>query len=171
MVRTPRLSLEEATPNDAEFLLRLMNEPGWLEQIGNRHVHSISDAERYIESRLVESYRSHGFGLWIVRERESEEAIGLCGLVRRGFLRGIDLGFALLASAQRQGYATEAARACIDYARGELKQTELLAITGATNDRSKALLATLGFVGGEALRLPDSKETVLLYQLTLAPVT
>ncbi|MEZ4373318.1 MAG: GNAT family N-acetyltransferase [Polyangiaceae bacterium] len=167
VLQTPRLRLAEATPADAEFLLELMNEPGWLEHIGNRNVHSLSDAERYIETRLIESYRAHGFGLWIVRERASGAALGLCGLVRRGFLRDIDLGFALLERAQGQGYAFEAATGCIAYAKAQLNQRELLAITGESNQRSSALLTKLGFSGGEPLRLPDSTTSVLLYQLAL----
>lgn len=167
VLETRRLVLCEATAEDAEFLLALMNEPGWLEHIGNRDVRDLAAAERYAESRLAASYRENGFGLWIVRLRETNQPIGLCGLVRRGFLRGIDLGFALLREAEGQGYALEAAGACVDFARDQLRETELLAITGETNQRSRALLQKLGFEGGDPLRLPGSKQTVLLFSLGL----
>ncbi|MCA9646589.1 MAG: GNAT family N-acetyltransferase [Polyangiaceae bacterium] len=167
VLQTPRLSLNQASTADAAFILELMNEPGWLEHIGNRNVHSLADAERYIRTRLTESYDTHGFGLWVMRKRECGRAIGLCGLVRRGFLRGIDLGFALFEREQGQGLAYEAATSCVTFARERLGERELLAITGESNTRSRALLRKLGFSGGEPLRLPDSATTVLLYQLEL----
>lgn len=41
---TERLSLREFTPRDAPFLLRLVNEPGWIRHINDPGVRSVDDA-------------------------------------------------------------------------------------------------------------------------------
>ena len=48
MIQTPRLTLRELTPNDAPFMLELLNSPGWLTYIGDRKVHNLLDARQYL---------------------------------------------------------------------------------------------------------------------------
>src|SRR5262249_17826093 len=106
---TARLKLRAAVPRDATFILRLLNEPSFLEFIGDRKVRTIADAERYIHERLIASYERNGFGLWIVERREAVGPIGICGLVKRDSLPDVDIGFAFLPEFWRRGYAFESA--------------------------------------------------------------
>jgi len=46
-IRTPRLVLRLLRETDAEFILQLLNEPGWLRYIGDRNIRSPADARRY----------------------------------------------------------------------------------------------------------------------------
>ena len=142
---TERLRLREANPDDAPFVLRLLNEPGWHQYISDPGVRTLEQANQWMEGRLLKSYRELGFGFWLVERRSDAELLGLCGLFRRPVLDGPDLGYALLAEHEGQGYASEAARACIAHARDGLGWTELLAITSPDNPRSAALLRKLGF--------------------------
>ncbi len=142
---TERLRLREASPDDAPFVLRLINEPGWHRFINDPGVRTLEQARQWMEGRLLKSYRELGFGFWLVERHSDAELLGLCGLFRRPVLDGPDLGYALLAEHEGQGYASEAARACIAHARDGLGWTELLAITSPDNPRSAALLRKLGF--------------------------
>lgn len=155
-----RLRLRLLSPPDAPFLVRLMNEPSWLQNIGDRGIRSAADAERYLETTALAMYRTRGFGMYLVEKRADGAAIGLCGLVRRDALPEADLGFALLPEFWGQGYAREAAAAVLAHARTALGIFRLLAIVAPHNRRSVALLERLGFqaqgevqLGGEALAL------------------
>ena len=130
---------------DAAFLLRLLNEPSWLENIGDRGVRTLADAEDYIRNNIWAAYRSCGFGLYTVQLKSAPSPIGLCGLVKRDFLSSPDLGFALLPEYVGNGYATEAASAVIAYAHATLAIGRLYAIVQPGNARSVSLLERLGF--------------------------
>ena len=63
VIETPRLLLHRLTPDDAEFILELLNEPSFLRFIGDKGVRTREDACRYIESGPMASYERFGFGL------------------------------------------------------------------------------------------------------------
>jgi ribosomal-protein-alanine N-acetyltransferase len=142
---SPRLQIRHMRLGDAEFLCRQLNQPSWLLHIGDRGVRSAADAERYIESRILEQYSALGYGMYLVQLKATGAPLGLCGLVKREFLPDPDLGFALLEEHWGQGYAVEAASAVVEHARRALGINRLLAITSATNERSGKVLARIGF--------------------------
>ena len=109
----------------------------------------------------------NGFGFWLVERLDDGLLVGLCGLFRRAALEGPDLGYALLAEHEGQGYAREAAAGCILHAREVLGWTELLAITSPENPRSHALLRKLGFVDGELRQLEGYTEPSRIWRLAL----
>lgn len=150
---------------DAAFLLRLLNEPSWLENIGDRGVRTLADAEGYIRDNIQAAYQAHGFGLYAVQLRADPLPIGLCGLVKRDFLSVPDLGFALLPEHCGQGFATEAARAVLKHAQVELRIERLFAIVRSGNQRSVRLLGQLGFRRAGPCQIPQGDQ-VELYQLS-----
>ena len=152
------------TLEDAAFLLRLLNEPSWLENIGDRGVRTLADAEGYIRNNIWASYQAHGFGLYAVQLRSNPSPLGLCGLIKRDFLPAPDLGFALLPEYCGHGYATEAARAVQSHARVELEIERLYAIVKPGNQRSVKLLEQLGFRRAGPGQIPQGDE-VELFQL------
>jgi ribosomal-protein-alanine N-acetyltransferase len=145
ILETSRLELRMAALSDAAFFVRLLNEPAWLQNIGDRGVRSEAAAEAYIENSLCGHYRAHGYGMYVLQLKPTLSPIGLCGLVKRDFLPLPDLGFALLAAFAGQRYAAEAARAVMLYAAEKLGVERLCAIVNHRNDRSIRLLGKLGF--------------------------
>lgn len=143
---TERLALREFTPQDAAFLLRLVNEPGWLRNINDPGVRTLDDALSWAEGRLFKAYRELGHGFWGIERREDGVLVGMCGLFKRAALPEPDLGYALLAAHEGRGYALEAARACVAHARQVLGWPALMALTAIDNPPSVALLNKLGFV-------------------------
>jgi len=164
ILETERLALRRLTPEDAAFMRRLVNEPSWLEFIGDRGVRTEEDAREYLRNGAIASYEKHGFGLWAVTLRDSEAPIGICGLVRRDFLDDVDLGFAFLPEFQGSGYGREAGAAVVEYARRQLGLRRLVAITVPANRRSIALLEKLGFALEKKMEHPGQSE-VLLFSL------
>ncbi|PKL97108.1 MAG: GNAT family N-acetyltransferase [Gammaproteobacteria bacterium HGW-Gammaproteobacteria-7] len=142
---TKRLCIRRFVPGDAGFILRLLNERSFIDNIADRQVRSLADAERYLRDGPMASYAAHGHGLNCVELRESGEPIGMCGILKRDTLPHPDLGYALLPEHTGQGYAREAAAAVMQHATDELGIRRLLAIVNADNSRSIRLLGQLGF--------------------------
>jgi RimJ/RimL family protein N-acetyltransferase len=145
ILRTARLQLRELAPRDAPFILVLLNEPSFIQNIGDRGVRSLADAHDYLVNGPIASYTRHGFGLYLVELAATEESIGICGILQREALPDPDLGFAFLPAYWGQGFAFEAAAAVRSYARSQLGVGRLLAITSPRNDASIRLLERLGF--------------------------
>jgi ribosomal-protein-alanine N-acetyltransferase len=145
VIETERLWLEEFTPGDAEFVLRLLNEPSFLRYIGDRGVRTLEDARKYIADGPVAGYGRHGHGLLRVVRRSDGEAVGMCGVLKRDALPDPDIGFSFLPEHWSQGYAIEAAAAVMRHARGTLGLGRIVAITTKDNEASMRLLGRLGF--------------------------
>ena len=159
---TERLVLRRVELDDAPFIMELVNEPGWLQYIGDKNVRSLDDAHRYLRSGPLDSYERHGFGLYLVQRRSDGEPIGTCGLIKRDALDHPDIGFAFLARVGGQGYAYEAAAAVKRYA-ASLGVRTLLAITTPTNDRSQRLLGKIGLRFDREITMPPSTEVLHLF--------
>lgn len=145
MIETARLILRPVTLADAPFILRLVTQASWLQFIGDKGVHDVASAERYLLEGPMAMQAQYGFALQLVALRDGDTPIGLCGLIKRDSLPDPDLGFALLDEHAGRGYAFEAASAIMDFAKGTLGLTRVLAIATPDNERSAALLGKLGF--------------------------
>ncbi len=161
IVETERLTLRRFEASDAAFVLTLLNEPSWIEHIGDKGVRTLADAARYIANGPVAMYERVGFGLYLVALKPTAEPIGMCGLIKRDCFADVDIGFAFLPAYWGRGLAHEAAAAILDYGRRALGLARIVAIVSQGNHRSAALLGRLGFVAegttsvrpGEELRL------------------
>lgn len=167
ILETDRLKIRPLNFDDADFIIELLNTEGWLQFIGDRHVHNKTQAIAYIENGPLKSYRENGFGLYVVERKLESKPIGLCGLLKRAILPHPDLGFAFLPDTNGKGYAHEAASQIVEQAKTKLGIDNFLAITLPTNQRSIKLLEKLGFVYTENFIQEDTKEELQLFTLKL----
>jgi RimJ/RimL family protein N-acetyltransferase len=163
VLRTQRLILRHLDVSDAPFILRLLNEPSWLQNIGDKGVRTVADAERYIETGPVEMYGRLGFGLYLVCLKDKDEPIGMCGFLKRETLDDVDLGFALLPSFWGNGYACESAAAVMSYGRSAFGLVRIVAIISPRNDASRRVLEKLGFTLERTVCLATGAEELLLF--------
>lgn len=165
VLETARLRLRELTLDDADaqFILRLVNDPAWLSCIGDRGVRTLDDARRYIADGPVLSYRQHGFGLYLTELKPGGARIGICGLVKRDGLGDVDVGFAFLPEYRRQGYAVESAAAVLEHARTVLGLDRVVAVTSPDNVGSIKVLEKIGLRYERMVRLPADDEAIALY--------
>lgn len=163
ILETERLRLREFNLGDAAFFLELVNAPSWLQYIGDRGVRTIADAENYLLNGSIQSYRTFGFGFYLVELKAGGTPIGTCGLVQREGLDDIDIGFALLPQFAGQGYGFEAAAATLRYAREVLGFSRIVAITTVDNQASIRVLEKIGLVYEKRVRLPRDEEELLLF--------
>jgi ribosomal-protein-alanine N-acetyltransferase len=165
---TPRLLLRPVTAGDAAFVLELMNEPPYHENIGDRGVRTVSDAERYVAEKYTASYESRGYGLYLVELKEGATPVGICGLVKREILDQPDVGFAFLQRHWSKGYASEAAEATVGFARDTLKLPYIYGVVvSPNNQRSIRLLTRLGLQFLRPQVFPPSAAESHLYGMAL----
>ncbi len=166
-IETARLILREFTHTDAPYMLRQLNEPSFIENIADRGVRTLVQAEAYLQNGSIASYRQNGFGFWAVIEKASDCVIGMCGLVKRPNLPYADLGYAFLPEFTGQGYALEAGRACTLAAHRDFALPRLLAIVNPGNTASRRLLEKLGFALDRMHAVYDNEPELCVYQLEL----
>ena len=165
-METKRLSLREFCLDDASAVLSLLNDPDFIANIGDRGIRDLQQAQTYLLTGPIKSYRENDFGLYAIQRHGEKAVIGMCGLIKRDALSGIDLGYALLPAARRQGYAREAAERVIEQAREALQLETLLAIVTPANTSSIRLLEALDFHYQRRIRLSQDEDPISLYALT-----
>jgi RimJ/RimL family protein N-acetyltransferase len=162
ILETDRLVLRRLSLDDAPFILELVNEPSWLQYIGDKGVRTPEDARKYLREGPMAMYQRSGFGLYRVERKDDGEPMGMCGLIKRDTLPDVDIGFAFLPRFWGQGYAREAAAAVLALGKDTLGLKRIVAITNPDNESSIRLLESLGFRFETVLRLSaDGAETKL----------
>ncbi|MGH8176253.1 MAG: GNAT family N-acetyltransferase, partial [Steroidobacter sp.] len=144
VLETDRLVLRRLTEDDAPFIFRLVNEPSWLEFIGDKGVRSLEDAREYLRTGPLAMYARHGFGLYLVACKEDPAPLGMCGLIKRDSLPDVDIGFAYIPESWGKGYAVEAAAAVLAHGRDAFGLKRIVAITSLDNASSIRVLAKIG---------------------------
>ena len=167
VLETDRLILRRLSPEDEEFILRLLNEPSWLRFIGDKGIRTLEGARNYILNGPVLMYSRLGFGLYLVESKGEGCPIGICGLIKRDSLEDVDLGFAFLPEFWGKGFAFESASAVMAYGKRDFGLTRLAAITSPDNYVSAGLLEKLGFNFERLVKLPDGGGEVRLFTVDL----
>lgn len=163
IVETPRLLIRELTVDDAEFIFRLVNEPSFLKNIGDKGVRNLQDARQFILEGPWASHRERGYGQFLVELQEGGDPIGVCGLLFRESLNVSDIGCAFLPTFWRRGYAYEAACAVIEYGRSTLGIEKIVGLTSEKNVASIKALEKLGMSFEKMVKMSDNDPGTALY--------
>ncbi|UII32097.1 GNAT family N-acetyltransferase [Fulvivirga ulvae] len=98
--------------------------------------------------RMQREYEAFGFCYFAVDKLENQELIGFIGISNKDFKADftpcIDIGWRLKKSMWNHGYATEGAKACLDYAFDKLNLTHIYAIAPAINAKSEGVMKKIG---------------------------
>jgi RimJ/RimL family protein N-acetyltransferase len=141
-IETPRLLLRRVSLEDLDDFAALHADP----QV-TRFVRPLDRAEA--EERLRRDGREweeRGHGLLAVADKESGRFLGRTGLKHWPQFEETEVGWILARDAWGNGYATEAARACIDWGFSQFEMPYLTAMIGSGNAPSVAVAERLGFV-------------------------
>jgi RimJ/RimL family protein N-acetyltransferase len=144
MIETARLKLRPWREEDVPEFIRVTNTPAVMEFLGGVR----TPAEFHgAFLRVQASQAANGFCFWIVERLSDAALLGFCGLKigNVGPIPGeIEIGWRLRADAWGQGYAQEAAAACLAWAWRNLSCGRIVAITAVGNVRSRRLMERLG---------------------------
>lgn len=166
VLETDRLVIRHMTIEDAEFMLRLLNEPSWVQFVGDRGVKTLDDARNYILKGPVAMVARLGFGFYVIERKGNDSAVGICGLAKREYLDDVDVGYALLPEHCGHGYASEAAAVVLHYAKQTLGLKRVVATTRAHNHPSAKLLAKLSMRLETTIKHPEDGRELQLYAIT-----
>ena len=132
VIETQRLQLREMTPADRPALCRILQDSEVMYAYNGPF--SDEEVDEWLERQLAR-YRQWGYGLWAVVLKATGEMIGQCGLTLQQWngREMLEVGYLFQHSHWHQGYATEAARACTDYAFGTLNSPLVCSIIRDNN--------------------------------------
>ncbi len=141
--QTPRLEAERLAPHHLDDLLALHRDPEVMAELGG--VRDEEQTRQYL-ARNLEHWAEHGFGVWMLREKERPEVVGRA-ILRFLPLHGVqevEVGFALYSRLWGRGLATEVGGVCVKMAWEELGVETLVGVTTPTNAASQRVLQRLG---------------------------
>lgn len=141
---TPRLRLRAWREEDKAAMGRINSDPEVMRYSASGT--SQADTDQAIE-RMRGHFAEHGWGFWAGELRQTGELIGFNGVrLERGypFSPCIEAGWRLARPHWGRGYASEAARACRDFAFRLLGADEVIAVTSLVNLASQALMRRVG---------------------------
>ncbi len=140
ILQTPRLILREFHLEDAENFYELNRNPNVIKFTGDSSFQNISEAEEFLKN--YDDYKRNGYGRWAVMEKDSGEFLGWCGLKFDG--NETDIGFRFFEKHWNKGFATESAKACLEYGFNKLNLNEIVGRAMKENIGSHKVLEKIG---------------------------
>ncbi len=132
IIETPRLILRHFVDDDVDAVFAVIGDPETMKFYPQKFTRD--DAQRWV-SRSRQRYRTDGFGLFAVVLKSNGEVIGNCGVVTQD-IEGeplLEVGYHFRRDYWGHGYATEAARACMDYAFRQIGAAKVISLILAEN--------------------------------------
>ena len=166
VTETERLLIRRITRKDLDALLAIMEKPevmyAW------EHGFTKKDVRKWINRQLTR-YRKDGFGYFAVILKESGALIGQAGLMRSTINgnEAVELGYVLDNAYWHNGYGTEAAYACLEYAFGELELKNVCCSIRPENVASIRVAERLGMTlcGSHTVIYNEKEMPHLIYEL------
>lgn len=139
VIETERLILKAFHISEAPYFYELNSNPNVLKYTGDVAFKSVSEAEHFIVH--YDHYQTFGFGRWSVIEKSQSQFLGWCGLKRID--TETDIGFRFFEHEWNKGYATESAKACLEYGFDILKLEKIIARASLQNISSLKVINKL----------------------------
>jgi RimJ/RimL family protein N-acetyltransferase len=139
-IETVRLLLRRVTVDDVEELVRIHADPDITRFMG------AWDRERTLDwlDQVDRNWQEHGYGRVAITDRASGQVLGRTGLMYLPQFSETELGWTVRRDQWGHGYATEAARACADWAFRDFEIPYLTSLIEPGNDRSIRVASGLG---------------------------
>lgn len=143
MIETKRLILRELTMDDLKDLHKILSDPESMKHYPKPF--TLEESENWINWN-IENYMKYGFGLWAVALKEEKQFIGECGITMQNINGRMEpeIGYHINKEYTKKGYATEAAKACRNYAFEVLKLEKIYSYMKYTNIASSKVAKNNG---------------------------
>ncbi|HEY1939808.1 MAG TPA: GNAT family N-acetyltransferase [Candidatus Angelobacter sp.] len=143
IVETARLCLREFTLQDADALEAVLGDPVTMQYYPAAF--DRAEIDNWIRRNRAR-YANDGFGLWAMLLKDSGELIGDCGCFIRDLEGNVEfeMGWHVRRDLWGRGYATEAARHCIEYAFSRLGARRIIALVRPENRSSCKVAEKIG---------------------------
>lgn len=168
MIETDRLVLRPWREDDLWLFAKMNNDKEVMEYLPK--CLSYEETVQFYR-RIVDEHKKFGYGLYAVELKSTGEFIGYTGFHNfdfdTEFSPGIEIGWRLAKEYWNRGYATEAAKACIDYARSRKLFDKIYSFTSISNRRSERVMQKIGMEHQGFFRHPSLPEGNWLKEHTL----
>ena len=144
-IETERLILRPFTTSDIDGAYAMNLDAKVSRYTHDGGVVSRSEIEKRIRENVIGDYKKYGYGRLAVTLRDSHDFIGFCGLKYLSDYDMVDLGYRFMSEHWGNGYATEAANACLRVGFEELTLERIAAFVLPDNLGSTRVLDKLGF--------------------------
>lgn len=164
-IETNRLRLRSFRPEDLADLHLVFGDAEVMRYISGGKARSLEETGKGL-ARTIDGWQSLGFGFWAVTIKGSDKMIGYCGFM---FLEGtpeIELAYGLAKPYWGSGFATEAARACLQYGFAEMKLERIVGVVNPGNAASQRVLEKLGMKYTRDVRHYDAD--LMYYEISSA---
>ncbi len=159
---TPRLELRAFGDSDVNSIVELLTDSVATQFIGGT---LSADAAARVAYRMSEAFRIRGWGTLAVVPKDRSACVGYCGVRPLSQTREVEIAFALHPTCWNRGYATEAARACIDASFAALGLRSIVATVYPDNTASCRVLTKLGLIPDGRVFGIWPREHALLYRI------
>lgn len=135
ILETERLILREMSISDYMDIAKILQN----EEVMYAYEHAFNHEEVFTWiNKQMDRYQKDGYGLWAVIEKKSKQLIGQCGITNQKIHNDtvMEVGYLFNKEFWHHGYASEAAKACIDYGFQTLNATEIYSIIRDINTAS-----------------------------------
>ena len=150
-LKTKRLILRQWRPSDYPIFAEMNADIEVMQYFPQLLTPKQSDKIAYKCQQLI---KNNGWGFWAVSLNSDNTFIGMVGLnethIDMPFAPSIEIGWRLHKDYWGQGYATEAARAALDFAFTVLDLDNVIAFTAVTNQRSQLIMQRIGMTNTQS---------------------
>ncbi len=146
---TERLIINFLASDDLDDLHRMDTDLSVRRYI-NGKASSLDETKKYLSENII-SYRANGYGRYAIRDRFTNEFLGICGFLCENY--GVDFGYRFLPSCWGKGIATEAALAVLKKGIPNHLWAQVVGIVLPENKASKTVLIKVGFKWKENVEL------------------
>ena len=145
ILETKRTLVRELSLEDTPELFQIYQEDHMTDYMED--LYPYEEEITYEENYIRNVYGLYDYGIWIIRDKETNELIGRAGVESKPDLPldTVELGYAIAPHLWHQGYATEVCSAILDYSRDVLEKSCVIAEVDPMNQWSIAMLLRLGF--------------------------
>lgn len=143
ILETDRLSLRELTLEDTAKLSKVLSDPESMQYYPAPF--NKDKVEQWVHWNIT-NYKKYNHGLWVVTLKDGDQFIGDCGITMQNIDGEIvpEIGFHIIKNHWNKGYATEAAKACRNYAFNEMNYPRIFSYTTLENKPSQKVAPKIG---------------------------
>jgi [ribosomal protein S5]-alanine N-acetyltransferase len=165
ILETERLLLRRFVPGDAGALAVVLSDPVAMEFYPSAF--DMPGVENWI-TKNIERYQRDGHGLWALLLRDSKQVIGDCGCTIQEVegKNEVEIGYHVRRDLWGRGYATESARACMDYGFTQLSAKRVISMIRPENLPSRRVAEKNGMVCEKIILWRDYEHCVYAKTLT-----
>ncbi len=161
-LRTERLLMRGFTDADIDEWAEICADGEVTKWVGDENGLSREDAWRRM-AYVVGHWELRGFGNWALEELETGRLVGRAGLLRPEAWPGLEVGWLVRRDCWGRGYAPEAGRASMEWARDALGADHIISLIEDANERSARVAEKLGMTVEGRTRVVNGKYEVRIF--------